>query len=61
MDALEFIFTEECWLNDEALVLILNMILIFGLEIPIAPNDFVSVSLNHVVDREKRCCESDYP
>ena len=50
MDALKLIFFEECWFDDESLVLILNMILIFGLEISVTPKDFIFMPLNQVVN-----------
>ena len=50
MDALKLILFEERWLHDESLVLILNMILVFGLEISVTPKNFVFVSLNQVVN-----------
>lgn len=37
MDALKLILFKECWFDDEALVLILNMVLVFGLEISVTP------------------------
>ena len=54
MNALKFSFVKECWFNDEALVLILNMILIFGLEISVTPNNFIFMPLHLVVNGEKR-------
>ena len=52
VDALEFVISKKRGLNDETLVLILNMILTFGLEVSIAPLDFISVSLDHMIHRK---------